>query len=104
MRLWFAALPFAAAEHVGSKYAVYMILELAALPPVFLSPPDSKTVKGPVVEQLPKILERCSQIGNVVLICIGNLRAAYCCSPKNRFRYYLAEYYAALWLHGRQAQ
>jgi hypothetical protein len=42
MRLWFAALPFAAAEHVGSKYAVYMILELAALPPIFLSPPIPK--------------------------------------------------------------
>ena len=49
---------------------------------------DSKTVKGPVVEQLPKILERCSQIGNVVLICIGNLRAAYCCGPKNILKYY----------------
>ena len=42
MRIWFAALPFAAAEHVGSKYAAYMILELVALPPIFLSPPIPK--------------------------------------------------------------
>ena len=101
MPIWSAALACVAGENVRKTGALYRMLELAALPSIFLFPPDFGhrqramcSIPGLDVERLPEILERCSQIGNVVLICIGNLRAACCCVPKNRLKCNLAEYYA----------